>query len=132
MDSNNLGHKKIENAIHNSISNSNTVVPAEVANHFNWGAFTLSWIWGLGNKTYITLLSLALSFIPSTGAILFFIVDFIFGLNGNKWAWQNKKWESVEHFHEVQKKWASWGIALMLIPKFAVVMAILLGFAHAH
>lgn len=30
------------------------------------------------------------------------------GLKGNEMAWQNKKWDSVEHFHAVQRKWALW------------------------
>ena len=27
-----------------------------VAKRFNWGACLLSWIWGLGNRSYITLI----------------------------------------------------------------------------
>ena len=32
-------------------------VPA-AAKKWNWGAFFMTWIWGLGNKTYIALLGL--------------------------------------------------------------------------
>lgn len=30
------------------------MVPDEVKG-WNWGAFTFSWIWGIGNKTYLPL-----------------------------------------------------------------------------
>jgi hypothetical protein len=30
-------------------------VPAEI-DRWNWGAFLLNWIWGIGNDTYIALL----------------------------------------------------------------------------
>lgn len=32
---------------------------------------------------------------------------------GRELAWQNKRWESVEHFNEVQRKWSLWGIGLI-------------------
>ena len=130
MTTDNLGHKKIENAVNESTQYSNSEVQAEIAKHFNWGAFSLSWIWGLGNKTYITLLTLVLVFIPVVGNLAALIACIIFGIKGNRWAWQNKQWKSVEHFQKVQRTWACWGIAIMLIPLFAVFMAILLGFAY--
>jgi hypothetical protein len=39
-------------------------IPAEI-NRWNWGAFLLNWIWGIGNQTYIALLAL----IPGFGFI---------------------------------------------------------------
>lgn len=98
----------------NSGQGPNTEVPDIVAKRFNWGAFTFSWIWGLGNKTYITLLTLVLVFIPFVGNIAAIIANIIFGIKGNRWAWQNKQWKSIEHFHKVQKTWACWGIGLMI------------------
>src|SRR6516162_11951094 len=32
-------------------------IPAEIK-RWNWGAFLLNWIWGIGNQTYIALLAL--------------------------------------------------------------------------
>ena len=32
-------------------------IPPEI-DRWNWGAFLLSWIWGVGNNTFIALLSL--------------------------------------------------------------------------
>lgn len=89
------------------------VVPSEVKG-WNWGAFLLSWIWGLGNNVYIALLSL----IPFVGIVMVFVL----GAKGSEWAWQNKKWESVEHFKRVQRTWAYWGLGVLL---FGVVLWII-------
>jgi hypothetical protein len=82
-----------------------SVVPAEIMK-WNWGAFLLSWIWGIGNQTYIALLTL----IPYVG----FIMIFVLGVKGSEWAWKNKQWESIEHFQQVQKKWAWWGLGIIV------------------
>jgi len=39
-------------------------IPAEIR-RWNWGAFLLNWIWGIGNQTYIALFAL----IPGFGFI---------------------------------------------------------------
>ena len=36
------------------------------------------------------------------------------GIKGREWAWQNKRWDSLEHFNRVQKKWSVWGAILIL------------------
>ena len=76
-------------------------IPAEIK-RWNWGAFLLNWIWGIGNQTYIALLAL----IPGFG----FIWMLVLGAKGNAWAWRNGRWDSVEHFKRVQRKWAIWGL----------------------
>ena len=40
---------------------------------------------------------------------------FVLGAKGNEWAWQNKRWQSVEHFKKVQKLWAVWGFILFVL-----------------
>jgi len=80
-------------------------VPAEI-NRWNWGAFLLSWIWGIGNQTYIALLAL----IPVVGVVMIFVL----GAKGSAWAWRNGRWDSVEHFKRVQRRWAIAGIAVWL------------------
>jgi hypothetical protein len=82
------------------------VVPREVAG-WNWGAFLLSFIWSIGNNVWIGLLSL----IPYAGIIMFIVL----GVKGNEWAWQNKRWDSIEHFKRTQRKWRNWGLALLAI-----------------
>ncbi len=82
-----------------------TIVPSQIKK-WNWGAFFLNWIWGIGNNTYIALLGL----IPVVG----FVMMVVLGLRGSEWAWQNKRWESIEHFQRVQRKWAQWGLGLFV------------------
>jgi hypothetical protein len=82
------------------------VVPPEV-DRWNWGAFLLNWIWGIGNNTLIALLV----FVPFFG----FVMPFVLGVKGSAWAWRNKRWDSVEHFRAVQRKWAKWGAILYLV-----------------
>jgi len=82
------------------------VIPAEIR-RWNWGAFFLNWIWGIGNQTYIALLAL----IPGFGLIWMLVL----GINGNAWAWRNGRWDSVEHFKRVQRKWAIWGAVIWLV-----------------
>jgi ABC-type Fe3+ transport system permease subunit len=72
---------------------------------WNWGAFLMSWIWGLGNKTYIALLCL----IPVVNLVMIFVL----GANGTKWAWKNAKWESAEQFNRIQRLWAAFGLGML-------------------
>jgi hypothetical protein len=86
------------------------VIPPEIKG-WNWGAFLLNWIWGIGNRTYIALLCL----IPFVNLIMIFVL----GAKGNEWAWRNKRWESIDAFKRTQRKWVwAWliiiGIAILL------------------
>lgn len=74
---------------------------------WNWGAFFLTWIWGIGNNTTIAFLA----WIP----IANFVMIFMLGAKGSEWAWQNKRWKSIEHFKKVQKLWAIWGFILFVL-----------------
>ncbi|WP_213738216.1 cytochrome c oxidase assembly factor Coa1 family protein [Bradyrhizobium sp. dw_411] len=80
-------------------------IPAEV-DRWNWGAFLLNWIWGIGNNTFIALLV----FIPFVGLVM----PFVLGAKGSRWAWRNGRWDSVAHFQRVQRKWAIWGVVIWL------------------
>lgn len=77
------------------------MVPKEIRG-WNWGAFFFSWLWGLANNVYIGLLT----FVPIFGLA----IPFLLGAYGNEWAWQRKKWDSVEHFRRTQQKWARAGV----------------------
>lgn len=81
-------------------------VPPEV-DRWNWGAFLLNWIWGIGNNTYIALLM----FVPLANMVM----PFVLGAKGSVWAWRNKHWDSVEHFKRVQRVWARWGFGLLVL-----------------
>ena len=109
-------------------------IPAEVRK-LNWGAFLWPFIWGLFNvkltkvlaiiiinliivapvffmafsgmngdpsNTPLTMLSVALLILSP---IINLVIMIVFLVKGNRWSWQDKNWESVEHFVAVQKKW---------------------------
>lgn len=82
-----------------------------------WGAFLLTWIWGVGNRTYRSFWV----FVP----IVNLFVWFALGLKGREWAWRHKKWDSVEHFNRVQRKWSIAGFIIVLL-------AFILSFAIEH
>ena len=115
----------------NSGQGESITVPEEIADKFNWGALLLSWIWGLGNNTYITLLMLAtvfLFFIPFINLISFPIqlgLGIWFGIKGNEWAWKNKKFTSFEAFNSYQKKWAIAGTILAVLGILLAIIFIL-------
>lgn len=123
--------------VNNSGQGENVIAPEIVANKFNWGAFCLTWIWGLGNNTYITLLilpTIIAAFIPLVNLIAGIVqlgLAIWFGTKGNEWAWKNKKFVSIEAFHSYQRKWAIAGIifsllyTLLVVTIFAIVAATL-------
>jgi hypothetical protein len=80
-------------------------IPAEI-DRWNWGAFLLNWIWGVGNNTFIALLTL----IPFVGLVMLFVL----GAKGSRWAWRNGRWDSVAQFQRVQRLWAIWGVVIWL------------------
>jgi len=81
------------------------VVPPEL-DRWNWGAFFLNWIWGIGNNTFIALLM----FVP----VVNMVMPFVLGVKGSAWAWRNKRWESVDHFRRVQRNWAIGGVVAIV------------------
>lgn len=80
-------------------------IPPEI-DRWNWGAFLLNWIWGVGNNTFIALLTL----VPIVGLVMLFVL----GAKGSRWAWRNGRWDSVEHFKRVQRLWAMWGAIIWI------------------
>ena len=86
---------------------------------WSWGAFLLNWIWAIGNNTWIGLIA----FIPYVGLIMAIVL----GIKGRQWAWQNKKWDSVEHFQRVQKRWSFWAVLLtVVVMGLAISLAIMI------
>lgn len=76
-------------------------IPAGL-DRWNWGAFLLNWIWGIGNSTFIALLAL----IPGVNIVMMFVL----GARGSKWAWRNRLWRDAEQFRRVQRNWAIAGV----------------------
>lgn len=79
------------------------VVPPEI-DRWNWGAFLLNWIWGVGNNTFIALLM----FVPFVNIVM----PFVLGAKGSTWAWRNKRWLSIDEFKRIQRKWAQWSFVV--------------------
>lgn len=88
-------------------------IPEEIKG-WNWGAAGLTWIWGVFNGVWISLLV----FIPFVNIVMIFVL----GAKGNEWAWRAKKWQSVEHFQETQAKWKPWGILFFILSMLGIAM----------
>lgn len=71
---------------------------------FNFGAFLLSWIWAIGNRSWLGLLAL----LPCVG----FFVRFWLGFKGNEMAWRNRRWDSYEQFKKTQMNWMIAGVVI--------------------
>ena len=117
----------------------------EALKPFNWGACFFLWIWGLGNgcfkKTFLPwipvfvallVFSTVLSFFPdSNNAYVFNIIKYaiflplgiVYGQNGNKWAFENRAWWSVDDFKETQKRW---GMAVIIVFSFCFLVFLLM------
>jgi hypothetical protein len=80
-------------------------IPAHL-NRWNWGAFLLNWIWGIGNSVWIALLCL----IPVVNIVMMFVL----GFKGSRWAWQARLWRDEEHFRRTQRNWAIAGLIVWL------------------
>ncbi len=91
----------------------NQEVPQEIKK-WNWGAFSLNIIWGIGNKTYLPLLCL----IPLFNLVWVFIC----GFKGNEWAWRDGNYTDVETFKQVQKTWSRAGIAMFIIQILIILL----------
>jgi hypothetical protein len=94
-------------------------VPPEIEG-WNWGAFFLTWIWGIGNRVWLSFLAL----IPVPLVTLGMMV--ILGIKGNEWAWQCKKWDSIEQFRHRQRIWMYWGIAALVAPFIFILGCVLI------
>ncbi len=81
-------------------------IPPEI-DRWNWGAFLLNWIWGIGNNTKLALLAL----VPGVNVVMMFVL----GAKGSAWAWRNTRWDGVEHFRRVQRYWAIGGVIAWLV-----------------
>ena len=92
-------------------------IPIEIKG-WNWGAFIFSWIWGIGNNTYRAFWV----FFPLVNIIMMIAL----GLKGNEWAWRHKKWESVEHFKQVQRKWTKAALIFLVVVLFSLLLFLLL------
>lgn len=90
----------------NNSGEGSEIEPPSGVKGWSWGAFLLNWIWAVSNRTWIGLLC----FIPYIG----FIFSVYLGFKGRELAWRNKRWDSLEHFNRVQRRWSIWGLVLIV------------------
>lgn len=97
-------------------------LPSELK-QYNWGAFLIAFIWGWFNgmpkniSVIATVLWVA-SWIPVINiltSIGYFGLSIWAGTQGNQWAWNYKKWDSVESFNKYQQKWVVFPLAISAI-----------------
>ena len=108
--------------VQNPNSSLNGPFPKEL-DHWNWGAFLLNWIWAVTHNVWIGLLAL----IPYVGVIMAIIL----GIKGNEFAWQHRKFESIDEFKAVQKAWTRWAILLLVFFFLLGFILVILGFLVA-
>lgn len=91
---------------------------AERVDGWNWGAFYFGWLWAVCNGIYWPLVVL----IPYIGWAVALIVNIILGINGNRWAWEAKHWDSLEAFRRTQHNWAVAALIFFLIAVFGGIV----------
>jgi len=103
--------------IERNTSGTRSGAPREILG-WNWGAFFLNWIWGIGNNVWIAFLT----WVPVFG----FIWCFVLGAKGSEWAWQHRRFKSVAEFRQVQRAWAIAGLIVFLVLLAGNVIAVVL------
>jgi hypothetical protein len=98
---------------------SNGAVPTGLGD-FNWGAFLLTWIWGIGNNVYWSFLV----FVPYLGAL---VMPWVLAFKGNELAWRSKRWDSVEHFKRVQASWTRAAFVVLVVTSFIIATVLVTG-----
>jgi hypothetical protein len=96
---------------------------------FNWGAFFLTWIWALGNRSLdaVTLILLVLCVFPYVGLLSAIALSAYSGITGNRRACRRSLWRDEEHFVKVQRRWALVGAAQFVA---AIVLLLVLPFFY--
>ncbi|MFO7945662.1 MAG: hypothetical protein R6V19_02445 [Armatimonadota bacterium] len=113
-------------------SGMDTTVPPEVQNMgFSWGAFGLTWIWGIGNQVWIAFLGFLIGLVPYLGAIGNLVFYIWLGMNGHELAWKKRRFDSLEQFQSTMRVWNTWGlvmfIASIVLMGAVMIIAISLG-----
>jgi len=100
--------------------------PVSIPAGFNWGAFWLTWIWGLSHGIWVSILLLfldigfvAVSVVSSffgaawVFSLVFLIINLLFGIwfgrSGNAWAWKRRGLRDAVSFARREKSWSTIG-----------------------
>ena len=98
-------------------------LPYDYTKDFSWGAYFGTWIWGLYNRSYMTLFMWVAGATPLRELFKIYC-----GLKGNEWAYKGKKWNDVEAFNKSQKRQTIFFICLnfIILPALFMLPIILL------
>jgi len=112
-----IGNTQIDDN-HQDIASNITINETNLSK-WNWGAFVFTWLWGIFNKSYKTLLTI----IPIFGVFYLFVC----GAKGTQWAYNNRVWKSDEHFNKSMSRWNNWAIFFIfltiIIPSMAIMFS---------
>lgn len=103
-------------------NNSGTRMPAPAEVHmmgWSWGGFCFTWIWGIFNGVWISLLGL----IPYVGIVICIWL----GVKGHELAWQNRRFESFEQYQATMAAWDKTGLVVFII---SLVFGFIIGFLY--
>lgn len=116
--------------------------PGQPANlgKWSWGAFVLTWIWGIFNGCWwILLIELGILFfsaviiwIPFMGILAVILgigKSVLYGVKGTEWAWKNRAWQSVADFEQTQATWNKVGLAIFIIGLVISCLSVIVSFA---
>ena len=73
-----------------------------------------------------------LAFVPILGiisGIASLITNIFFGINGTRWAWENRTWSSPQAFEQTQSTWNKVAIILFLVGILMSVLGVILFFS---
>lgn len=106
-------------------------------NKWNWGAFFLTGIWGLGNGCWwlfliyvFIVLGYFIPFVNILTGLMSITLSVVCGAKGNEWAWNNKSWSSIQNFHESQQTWTKVGLGVFLVGVLLSLISSILIFSH--
>jgi hypothetical protein len=114
----------LEKDVENTSGMGKDAVIPEGIKGWSWGAFMFNWIWAIGNKTWIGLFAI----LPYVG----FIFAIILGIKGREWAWRNKRWDDIEHFQRVQRRWSLWSLLFVGIALVGIIASVAIPAYHDY
>jgi hypothetical protein len=109
-----------------------SAVPPEIATQgWNWGAFYFSWIWSLAHGlpligVLILLSVLFTCWIPLLNLVVPLTWMIYLGVQGNTLAWQNRRFDGVDHFFTVQRIWAKFALGFFVAKIVLITLVVLL------
>lgn len=83
---------------------------------WNWGAFMLGPIFGVGNRAWAGLLSM----VP----VLNIVWIFVFGANGEKWAWNSGAFKNEAEFRATMRSWNRAGVFFLILLAVSLLISV--------